>query len=42
MKFVTARPFADPAAAARQLVEIANAAETVQDGRMIYDRAYGP
>jgi hypothetical protein len=34
MKFVTARPFADPDAAARKLVEIANAAEAVQDGRI--------
>jgi len=33
MKYVTGRPFADPAAAARKLVEIANAAEAVQDGR---------
>jgi hypothetical protein len=38
------RPFADPDAAARKLVEIANAAEAVQDGRMIYDSVsrYGP
>jgi hypothetical protein len=34
VKFVAARPFADPAAAARKLVEIANAAEAVQDGRI--------
>jgi hypothetical protein len=34
MKFATARTFADPDAAARKLVEIANAAETVQDGRI--------
>ncbi len=34
MKFVTARLFADPDAAARKLVEIANAAEPVQDGRI--------
>ena len=32
MKFVAARPFSDPDAAARKLVEIANAAEPVQDG----------
>jgi hypothetical protein len=34
MKFVTARPFADPDAAAVKLIEIANAAEAVQDGRI--------
>jgi hypothetical protein len=32
MKFVTASTFADPEAAARKLVEIANAAEAAQDG----------
>ncbi len=42
MKFVTARPFADPDAAARKLVEIANEAEAVQDDLMIYDSVYGP
>ena len=34
MKFVTTRPFADPDTAAHKLVEIANAAEAVQDGRI--------
>jgi hypothetical protein len=34
MKFVAARPFADPDAAARKLVEIAHAADAVQDGRI--------
>ena len=34
MKFVTGSPFADPDAAARKLVEIANAIEAVQDGRI--------
>jgi hypothetical protein len=43
MKFAADRPFANPEAAARKLVEIANAAEAVQDGRrMIYDSEYGP
>jgi hypothetical protein len=32
MKFVAPRPFADPEAAARKLVELANAFEPVQDG----------
>jgi hypothetical protein len=34
LKFVVARPFADPDTAARKLVDLANAAEAVQDGRM--------
>jgi hypothetical protein len=34
VKFVTDRPFADPDAAARKLIEIANATEPVQDGRL--------
>jgi hypothetical protein len=34
MKFVEPSRFADPDAAARKLVEIANATEAVQDGRI--------
>jgi hypothetical protein len=34
VKFVTDSPFANPDAAARKLVEIANATEAVQDGRI--------
>ena len=34
MKFVDTRPFADPEAAARKLIEIANSVEPVQDGRI--------
>jgi hypothetical protein len=34
MKFVEPRPFADPEAAARKLIEIANSVEPVQDGRL--------
>jgi hypothetical protein len=34
MKFITASSFADPDAAASKLVEIANAVEAVQDGRI--------
>jgi hypothetical protein len=34
MKFATGRPYADPEAAARKLVEIANSVEAVQDGRI--------
>jgi hypothetical protein len=36
-KFVAARPFADPDAAARKLIEIANATEAVQDGRIFIE-----
>ena len=34
MKFVDTRPFANPEAAARKLMEIANSVEPVQDGRI--------
>jgi hypothetical protein len=34
MKFVANRSFADPEVAARKLMEIANAVEPVQDGRI--------
>jgi hypothetical protein len=34
MKFATNRPYAEPEKAARKLVEIANAVETIQDGRI--------
>ena len=34
MKFVEPRPFADPDAAARKLVEIASTIEPVQNGRI--------
>ena len=42
MKFVTDRPLADPDAAARKLVEIANATEAVQDGRIHIELINGP
>ena len=42
MKFVSDRPFADPNAAARKLVEIANSAEAVQDGRIHIELINGP
>jgi hypothetical protein len=32
--FTTTRPYADPEAAARKLIEIANSVEAVQDGRI--------
>jgi hypothetical protein len=42
MKFATERPFANPEAAARKLVEIANAVEAVQDGRIFIELINGP
>jgi hypothetical protein len=41
MKFVDVRPFVDPDAAARKLVEIVNATEAVQDGRIYIERING-
>jgi hypothetical protein len=37
MKFAADRPYADPEAAARKLVEIANSVEAVQDGRIFIE-----
>ena len=37
-KFIADRPFADPDAAARKIVEIANGVEAVQDGRIYIER----
>jgi hypothetical protein len=42
MKFATTRPFADPEAAARKLIEIANSTEAVQDGRIFIEEINGP
>ena len=42
MKLVPNRPFADPDAAARKLMEIANATEAVQDGRIHIEKINGP
>jgi hypothetical protein len=42
MKFAEARPYADPDAAARKLIEIANAVEAVQDGRIHIEKINGP
>jgi hypothetical protein len=41
-KFVQPRPFADPEAAAKKLMEIANAVEPVQDGRIFIELLNGP
>jgi hypothetical protein len=42
MKFVEPSIFADLDVAARKLVEIANAVEAVQDGRIYIERVNGP
>ena len=41
-KFVAERPYADPEAAARKLIEIANSVEAVQDGRIFIELVNGP
>jgi hypothetical protein len=40
-KFVQPRPYADPEAAARKLLEIANAHEPYMDGRILIERLNG-
>jgi hypothetical protein len=42
MKYADTRPFADPEKAARKLLEIANATEAVQDGRIHIEKINGP
>jgi hypothetical protein len=42
MKFATVRPCADPDAAARKLVEIANSVEAIQDGRIYIELVNAP
>jgi hypothetical protein len=42
MKFAEARPYADPEAAARKLLEIANSVEAVMDGRIYIELINGP
>jgi hypothetical protein len=42
MKFVEPSHFTDPEPAARKLVEIANGAEAVQDGRIFVERVNRP
>jgi len=41
-KFVEPGPFADPEVAARKLMELANAVEPVQDGRIHIEKINGP
>ena len=42
MKFAADRPYSDPEKAARKILEIANAAEAVQDGRIYIELINGP
>jgi hypothetical protein len=42
MKFATNRPYSDPEKAARKLIEIANAVEPVQDGRIFIEMINWP
>jgi hypothetical protein len=42
MKFVEPRPFADPDADARKLLELANAVEPAQDGRVYIEKINEP
>jgi hypothetical protein len=42
MKFATDRPYANPETAARKLVEIADAVETIQDGRIYIELINAP
>jgi hypothetical protein len=41
MKFSTVRPFADPEKAPRKLLQIANATEAIQDGRIHIEKLNG-
>jgi len=41
-KLVHTRPYADPEVAARKIVELANAVEPVQDGRIHIEKINGP
>ena len=42
MKFVECHPFADPDAAAREIIEIANGVDAAQDGRIFIERVNEP
>jgi hypothetical protein len=42
MKFAADSPYAEPEAAARKLIEIANSVEAVQDGRIHIELINGP
>ena len=42
MKFVEPRPYADPEAACRKIMELAHAFEPIQDGRIYIEKINGP
>ncbi len=42
MKFAAERPFANPETTARKLLELANAFEPIQDGRIYIEKINGP
>jgi hypothetical protein len=42
MKFAADRPYGNPEIAARKLIEIANAVEAVQDGRIYIELINAP
>ena len=42
MNLIEPRPYADPDVAARKIVELANAIETIQDGRIYIEEINGP
>ena len=42
IKFTSDRPYSDPEKAARKLVEIANAVEAIQDGRIHIEKINAP
>jgi hypothetical protein len=42
MKFAAGRPYADPEAAARKLIDIANSVEAVQDGQIYIELINAP
>jgi hypothetical protein len=42
MKYTAERPFADPEKTARKLLEIANAVEPIQNGRIHIEKINGP
>jgi hypothetical protein len=42
MRFIENRPYADPAAAARRLLEIASTVEPIQDGRIHIEKINSP
>ena len=42
MNFINDRPFSDPEAAMRKLLEIASTVEPVQDGRIHIEKINGP